>query len=120
MNKMDVKDYRKRYEAELAAGATAADQAIGSAGGLAAVANADPATKRREIQRAPFSGSTLGESVPALLATLRNQQEPVSVRDAALQALGAAAFLGEHFAPYRVEFLDTVRQLAQSDTASEL
>jgi hypothetical protein len=115
MNKMDVKDYRKRYEAELAADAAAADQAVG----LAAAANADPtARKRLEIQRAPFSGSTLAESVPALLATLRNQEEPVSVRDAALQALGGAAFLGEHFAPYRVEFLDTMRQLAQSDTTA--
>lgn len=124
---MDVKEYRKRYEAELAAAATAPEQAIGAAGvraaggpAAAAAAVADTATTRHMAQRSLLSGSTLGESIPALLATLRNQQEPVAVRDAALQALGAAAFLGEDFAPYRAEFLDTMRQLADTEAAPEL
>jgi hypothetical protein len=114
MNKMDVREYRRRYEAELAAAAAAPEQPVGSAALSAAAATADAAATRHMAQRALLSGgegSTLGESVPALLATLRNPREPVAIRDAALQALGAAAFLGERFAPYRVEFLDTLRQL---------
>jgi hypothetical protein len=123
---MDVKEYRRRYEAELAA-----SEAASNADGLAeselaatatATANAEPAIRKRvaDIQRAPLSRDTLSTDVPALLAMVRNPQEPVAVREAALQALGAATFLGSHFAPYWVEFLNTMRQLTQLDTPAEL
>jgi len=108
---MDVKEYRRRYEAELAAA---------SPEHPASFAGSPEAATRHAAQLGLVSGSPPGESIPALLATVRNPKETVLARDAALQALGAATFLGEDFAPYRVEFLDTMRQLAKPDTASQL
>jgi hypothetical protein len=118
MQTMDVKEYRRQYEAELAAAAEAPAQPIGMAvvraGAGAGSVLSLSATQM--AQRTLLSGQTLGDSVPALLATLRNQALPVETRDAALQALGAAAFLGEHFAPFRAEFLATMRELAQTES----
>jgi hypothetical protein len=118
---MDVREYRKRSEAELAANA-AADNEIGTPRTSGAVATASAAIRRRlmEIQRVPLARSDFSDSIPALLATLRNAQEPVPVRDAALQALRAATFLGEHFAPYRVDFINALRQIARPDTDPQL
>jgi hypothetical protein len=121
MDEMDVKDYRKQYEAELAADAVTENN-IGTSHPMVAAAGADPAIQQRlmDIQRALSAGPKLGDKIAELLATLRNEHESVLVRDAALQALRAATFLGEHFAPYRVEFLDTLRQIARPDAPPEL
>ena len=92
---MDVKDYRKAYEAELAAEAPAdADEPFDRGAGAA-------------------SHAELSEKIPALLATLRDAAQPIAVRLAALKALSAVRFLGEEFAPYRVDFLNTLRQILQ-------
>jgi hypothetical protein len=117
---MDVKDYRKRYEEELAAHAAAADagEAPRSFGSSAADGGAN--SHLREILRVPLTHDNLGDNVGELLTVLRNAQESVPVRVAALQALRAAAFLAEKFAPYRVDFLNTLRQIARPDTPPEL
>jgi hypothetical protein len=115
---MDVKDYRKAYEAELAAPAATAASATSNTFG----ADAAPgdATRLTEIQRVPLARDEFGEKIPALIATLRNATESSVVRLAALRALRAAMFLGEHFAPYRADFLSTLRQLAQQGTDPRL
>jgi hypothetical protein len=117
---MDVKAYRKGYEEELAAQAAAADagKAPRSFGSSAADGGAN--SHLREILRVPLADDNLGENVSHLLTVLRNAQESVPVRVAALQALRAAAFLAEKFTPYRVDYLNTLRQIARPDTPSEL
>jgi hypothetical protein len=94
---MDVNDYRKAYEAELAAHAAA-----GADRGQAAGA-----------QRGALAQGDLGKKVPQWLATLRDPALPVAARLAALKAISAARFLGGPFAPYRVDFLGALRQIAQ-------
>jgi hypothetical protein len=113
---MDVKEYRRQYEAELAAAAGPPLQPLGSAA-VRVGAGTVAALTATQMAQHTLSGATLNSSVPALLETVRNQALPVEARDAALQALGAAAFLGEHFAPYQAEFLETMRHLADADTA---
>ena len=100
---MDVNDYRKAYEAELAAHAAAADA---NRGPRAAQPGAPP--------RAALS------KIPQLLATLRDPAQPVAARIAALKAISAARFLSGPFAPYRVDFLNTLRQIAQPGIDREL
>jgi hypothetical protein len=94
---MDVNDYRKAYEAELAAHAAA-----GADRGQAAGA-----------QRGALAQGDLSKKVPQWLATLRDPALPVAARLAALKAISAARFLGGPFAPYRVDFLGALRQIAQ-------
>jgi hypothetical protein len=94
---MDVKDYRKAYEAELAAGAPADAQASLSANAALGVAH----------------DADLAQTIPALLATLGDAAKPISTRVAALKAISARRFLGDQFAPYRVDFLNMLRQIAQ-------
>ena len=60
-----------------------------------------------------MSRRDLSEKIPQWLATLRDAAQPVAARIAALKAISAARFLGGLFAPYRVDFLDTLRQIAQ-------
>jgi hypothetical protein len=95
---MDVNDYRKAYEAELTANAAAADADRGQLSGA---------------QRGFLPRGNLSERIPQLLATLRDTAAPVAARIAALKAIGAARVLGAPFAPYRVDFLNTLRQIAQ-------
>jgi hypothetical protein len=112
---MDVKDYRKAYEAELAAPAAAAESS-GASNTFGAAVAPDDANRLTEIQRAPLGRDDFGEKIPALIATLRNAAESTVIRLAALRALRSAMFLGEHFAPFRADFLETLRQLAQQGT----
>ena len=51
---------------------------------------------------------------------MRDAALPVAARIAALKAISAARFLGGPFAPYRVDFLNTLRQLAQPGIDREL
>jgi|HubBroStandDraft_6_1064221.scaffolds.fasta_scaffold77848_2 hypothetical protein len=118
---MDVKEYRKSYEAELAAHAATADAGVRSPG-LAATAAAGDASQQRltEIKRVPLDRAAFSEKIPALLATLGNADAPTEVRLAALNALGAATFLGEHFAPFRADYLNTLRQIVRPGTDPRL
>lgn len=79
---MDVSRYRKRYEAELAKAA------------------------------APDEQQGLDDRVPELHVTLRNREEPLDARMAALQELGALDFLGPRFAPFRADYKQALRDIA--------
>jgi hypothetical protein len=94
---MDVREYRRRYEAELAAHAATAK----TASSLAA---------------APETGNR----IPRLLATLRDEHESASARLAALQGLLAARFLGPRFAAYNADFLAALREIVRPGTDPEL
>jgi hypothetical protein len=93
---MDVNDYRKAYEAELAAHAAGADRGQAASPPRGALVQGD-----------------LSKKIPLWLATLRDPALPVAARLAALKAISAARFLGGPFAPYRVDFLSALRQIAQ-------
>jgi hypothetical protein len=93
---MDVREYRKRYEADLAASTTAAKTAR------------------------PAGATEAGNEVPALLATLRNAQETPAARLAALRRLKAARFLVERFAPYNADFLAALREIIRPGTDHKL
>jgi len=86
---MDVKRYRKQYEAELAK-ASAPD--AGEAESL------DP--------------EALAARVPELLGKLRDREQPLDERMAALQALGALDFLGPKFEPFRADYKQALREVA--------
>lgn len=93
---MDVREYRQRYEAELAAGSTAA-------------------------KTARSAGATDGgNNIPSLLATLRNAQETAAARLDALRRLKAARFLVERFAPYNADFLAALREIIRPGTDRKL
>jgi hypothetical protein len=91
---MDVSEYRKQYEAELAKSAAAKPQAP------------------------PESGSQ--DRIGAWLAALRDPKEPAAARDDALHALKAASFLGPRFAPYNAEFTAALREIARPETDAKL
>lgn len=104
---MDVERYRKRYEAELAkASAPKRRRAAARAG------RPTPAARAEAIRTAPLDQENLADRVGELLATLLDRKEPVAVRLAALQALGAFDFLGPKFDPFRADYKEALRQLA--------
>lgn len=91
---MDVREYRKNYEAELAKRAQATPDAPAQA--------------------------NLADKIRGLLATLRNPQEAAAARSSALDALKAAGFLGPRFAPFKAEFLASLREIAQPNNDPKL
>ncbi len=113
---MDVTRYRKRYEAELkkAAASLERERARMQAAGEEPASAADRANA---IKAAPIELERLPDRVAELLAILRNRAEPVSVRTAALQALGALDFLGPRFEPYRADYKQALRELATDPQA---
>jgi hypothetical protein len=116
---MDVKEYRKTYEAELAAASSpeaSADPTAPAPQG----ADASRDSALASIQEAPVARDELHTTVPALIRTLQNGAAPKAVRIAALRALRAARFLGEHFAPYHAEFLEACRKIVRPDTDADL
>src|SRR5215468_1411897 len=117
---MDVKEYRRRYEAELAASQVAASPAAPT--GFAAVADVAPAVRARmmQIQRTSGSRDARTVDVPSLFSIVGDPQEPVEVRVAALQAVGARAFLTQQFAQHHTAYLETLRRLTGSETPLQL
>jgi hypothetical protein len=116
---MDVKDYRKAYEAELAAGPS--DGAVTPHTlGLSPADSMTASGPMSEIANLAVTGPQLGDNISKLLAVLASSAETLAVRVAALQALRAALFLGEQFAPYRVAFLQVLRQLARPEVDAAL
>lgn len=103
---MEVPDYRKRYEAQLAKAARTRPRRRGAAGKPTA------AQRASAIREEPLDEEQLPERVTELLATLLDAKEPLTVREAALQALSALDFLGPRFAPYRADYLQALRQIA--------
>ena len=116
---MDVEEYRKRYEAELAEAAPPPRRPGRAAERAAADERASPAERADAIAAAPLDDKNLPERVAELLVTLRNREEPLRVRMAALQALGAIEFLGPRFAPFRAEYMQALREVA-TDPEREL
>jgi hypothetical protein len=113
---MDVNDYRKAYEAELAANAAGPDGTPRPS----AAATTEATTPGQPSATQRGARTDLGKRIPALLATLLDADQPLAVRIAALKAISAARFLGDLFAPFRVDFLNALRQLAQPGVAPEL
>jgi hypothetical protein len=110
---LDPEEYRKRYEAELAEAAplTQPGRRRGMAP-AAAAARATPAARADAIAVAPLATEDLGQAVADLLVTLRNRDEPLRVRMAALQALGGLDFLGARFDPFRADYKQALRDVA--------
>lgn len=106
---MGVADYRKRYEAELAKAAP--PKARGKKAGRARTARkpASAATRAKDIAAEPLDEERLPQRVAELLTTLRDREEPPTVRLAALQALAALDFLGPRFAPFRADYKQALR-----------
>jgi hypothetical protein len=86
---MDVAKYRERYEAQLAKAAKSTEAAL--------------------------EEQSIEEQVGDLLATLRNRDESVADRTAALEALGALDFLGPRFAPFRALYKEALRDVATDE-----
>jgi hypothetical protein len=107
---MAVSDYRKRYEAELdKAPATRSRKSTHQA----RIADAASDTERAAaIASGPTDEKGLPKRVAKLLAILRDQKEPTTVRLAALQALGGLDFLGPRFAPFRADYKQVLREVA--------
>lgn len=121
MDGMDVKDYRKSFEAALAAKPgvrnSGAALAAGPVGGT--VHGIVRSLLSRNV-RMPETGDAFSTNVAALLAAVRDANAPLLARKAAMRALRTAAFLAEKFAPHRAAFLAGMRELAQSGTDPEL
>jgi hypothetical protein len=114
-------DYRQIYEArQNAPGAGSVPADLSNVYGVGVAP--DESTRRllTDMQRAPSAPSEFGETVPALIATLLNDAELVIVRLAALRTLGAMAFLGAKFAPYRADFLTALRKLTTLNVEADL
>lgn len=116
---MDIKEYRRAYEAELAA---SANDSAGTLQSFSLSPSDSDAVSRRmsEVGNLSLSGQSLADNIPRLLDLLASSAEILPVRLAALQALRAALFLGEQFAPYRVNFLKILRQLARPEVEAPL
>src|SRR6266540_1420749 len=116
---MEVPEYRRRYEAELAKAAPPKARRRAAKRALTAAKPPSAAARAKAIAAAPLEEESLPEQVAELLATLRNRKEPRTVRMAALQALGALDFLGPRFAPFRADYKQALREVA-TDPEREL
>ena len=77
------------------------------------------AARAKEIATAGLEADDLEQVVPDLLATLRDREEPLTVRNAALERLAALDFLGPRFAPFRADYKQALRDVA-TDPVPEL
>ena len=115
---MDIDEYRKRYEKELAEAAPPKPPRR-RAKGRRGTDKASADDRAAAIATAPLDEENLEEHVADLLATLRNVEEPLTVRMAALHALAALDFMGPRFAPFRPEYKQALRDVA-TDPEQEL
>jgi hypothetical protein len=91
---MEIDEYRKRYEAEVS----------------------KASARAKGIATAPLDRDNLQERVAELLATFRDRKKSLTVRMAALEALGALDFLGPRFAPFRADYKAALREVATDPT----
>lgn len=108
---MGVADYRKHYEAKLAKAAPPKARSK-TAGRARTARRASAATRAKDIAAEPLDKERLPERVAELLTTLRDREEPSTVRLAALQALAALDFLGPRFARFRAGYKEALREVA--------
>jgi len=116
---MEVDDYRRQYEAEVARATAPKPRRRAGARGLMADKPASPAARAQAIATARLDEERLPEQVAELLAILRNREEALAVRMAALRALGALDFLGPRFLPFRADYKQALREVA-TDPEREL
>jgi hypothetical protein len=113
---MDIAQYRKRYEAELAKASPPERRARAAARPPTEGRRPSAAARAKDIATAPLEENNLEELVADLLATLRNREESRTVRIAALDALAALDFLGPRFAPFRADYNQALRDVATDPT----
>lgn len=107
---MNVAQYRKRIEQQVAKEAKAARAARSRK--KAPRARASLKQRTAAIENIRFDGKDAGKAIRRLIEVLRNPDEPVKLRQAAFAALKTAAFLGPVFAPHRAAFLKCLREIA--------
>jgi hypothetical protein len=117
---MDVKDYRKTYEDQLAAAAAQRNETAAKPTLADAEAGSGVIKGFRDALRTPMTHDDFDDKVRQLLAALQNSALSSQIRLAALQALKALAFLGDKFTPYRAQYLAALRQIARPGVDSEL
>ncbi|MEJ7792227.1 MAG: hypothetical protein WKF65_09690 [Gaiellaceae bacterium] len=108
---MSVDRYRKEVEAELAKATAQAQSSRRAVPPAGRAARLSASARANELKTVPLDVEDLADRVTALLATVRDRKEPVSVRAAALQALSALDFLGPRFEPYRSDYKQALREL---------
>jgi len=70
-----------------------------------------PAERAKAFLEAPLATIQSDDTLQASLSVLRDRQQPIKVRLAALQSLQAATFAVIEFEPYREDYLATLREL---------
>ena len=111
---MNVSEYRKLYEAQMAGRADLSGGGVipeSRAREMVSTSSVDPEMRIKAIQSLPLAPTESGSDIRLLLATLHTSGEPTEVRAAALNALKAASFLGPHFAPFRAEYMQILRDI---------
>ena len=89
---------------------TAANRSARSALSVATSAARTVKERVAAMAEAPLAVCESDKDLQAMLTVLRNEDEPVKVRLAALQSLGAAAFSVVAFEACRGDYLATLRQ----------
>jgi len=117
---MNVKQYRQRYEEEIASADPYAAKTVPDTRALLAEKAGDADARVEAIKSTEMDRENLGPLVEQYLRTLRDGDESVGVRLAALDALKAAEFLGPRFDAYRADYLQTLREVAASARARKL
>ena len=117
---MDVKDYRKSYEDQLAAAAAQRNETAAKPSLAGAEAGSSVIRSFRDALRTPMTHDEFNDNVRQLIATLQNSALTSQIRLAALRALKTVAFLGDKFAPFRAEYLAALRQIARPGVDPEL
>ena len=69
------------------------------------------AERAKAFVEAPLATITSDENAQAALAILRDREQPIKVRLAALQSLQAASFSVIEFEPYREDYFATLREI---------
>jgi hypothetical protein len=104
---MNVDDYRKQVEVALAA-----ESAAPSEPGMVARFLAFLTRARGRATRKSLDPETSAGDIGAMIATLRDPAADQTARLNAIDALGAARFMGPQFAPYEEQYRDALRQVA--------
>lgn len=104
---MNVEDYRKQVEAELAAESAAPIEPGVVARFLTFLTRARGRATRKALDPETDAGD-----IGAMIATLRDPAADPAARLNAIDAIGAARFMGPQFAPYEEQYRDALRQVA--------
>jgi hypothetical protein len=111
---MNIKQYRKRLEQQVAKRVKAVAKSRHAPARVGAKVSGRTSLKSRiaAVDALRFDGKDAARTIPTLIETLLNREEPTSLREAAFRALKTASFLGPVFAPHRAAFLKCLREVA--------